>query len=241
MLRRAAAAAGIVLATLPFVATAAHAQTPAAEDELLALINTVRGNNPLVMHAGLREIARAHAAAMATAGSLNHRRAKARIDSAQPDPPQSGGPPDNGFTGTWCEVVGWEPSGADAGVARRFFDDWRETAQDNSCMTNEHMTVAGIGVYERGNRWWATLEMEDDTTPPKASAPATAAPSPAPHPSAAAATTPPSTPAPRDLAEARSTATSSSGLGWREIAVAVGGFMVVPVLHFLRRRRTARV
>ena len=167
MRKRFIAIAGVLLAAVGPVVPA-HAQTPSAEEELLALINTVRGGKTVVMHAGLRDVARKHSEAMATAGSLNHRGAKARIDAATPDRPQSGGAPDSGFTGTWCEVVGWEPGGADAGVARRFFADWRETAEDNKCMTNKDMNVAGLGVYERGNRWWATLEMAQDTTPPAA-------------------------------------------------------------------------
>src|SRR5258708_3531132 len=104
----AAVIAGVVVAV---VMPAARAQTPSVEDELLALVNTVRGGRTVVMHAGLRDVARKHSAAMATSGSLNHRRAKARIDSAEPDRPQEVGPPDLGFTGTWCEVVGWEPTG----------------------------------------------------------------------------------------------------------------------------------
>jgi hypothetical protein len=218
-------AAALVLA----VAVPARAQTPSVEEELLALINTSRGSKPVVMHAGLREVARKHAEAMATAGSLNHRRARQRIDSATPDRPEKGGPPDSGFTGTWCEVVGWEPAGADAGVARRFFADWRETGEDNRCMSNQDMTVVGIGVYERGNRWWATLEMAQDRTLP-------VAPKLTPRP-AEALVQPAATAAPTDLAESRTSAAESSGFGPKEIAVAVFGFSVVPVLHFLRRRR----
>jgi hypothetical protein len=173
---------------------------------------------------------------MATAGSLNHRRATARIDSAAPDPAQSGGPPDRGFTGTWCEVVGWEPGGPDAGVAERFFQDWRETDEDNRCMTNADVNVAGLGVYERGNRWWATLEMAQDTTPPAATKPKAT-------PDAAERLVPHVTAAPTNLAESRTSATASSGFGPKEIAVAVLGFSIVPILHFVRvrRRKAARV
>src|SRR5207244_7256264 len=97
----------------------ARAQTPSVEEELLALVNTVRGGKVVVMHAGLRDVARKHSEAMATAASLNHRRAKARIDEAAPDRPQAGGPPDPGFTGTRCEAVGCEPGGPDPEPARR--------------------------------------------------------------------------------------------------------------------------
>jgi len=218
---------------LALVMPAARAQTPSVEEELLALINTVRGGKSVVMHAGLRDVARKHSEAMASSGSLNHRRAKQRIDTATPDRPQEGGPPDPGFTGTWCEVVGWEPAGADAGVARRFFADWRETSQDNKCMSNPDMTVAGLGVYERGNRWWATLEMAQDRTLPL---PVKNTPPPA-----AAVTRTATTAAPTDLAESRTSAADSSGLGWKEIAVAALGFSIVPILHTLRRRRAARV
>jgi len=229
-------AAGAIVGIVMALAVPARAQTPSVEEELLSLINTVRGGNAVVMHAGLRDVARKHSEAMATAGSLNHRRAKARIDSATPDRPEESGPPDHGFTGTWCEVVGWEPSGPDAGVARRFFADWRETPQDNKCMSNSNMTVAGLGVYERGNRWWATLEMAEDTTPPNGKPVKPAA---TPRGITLVATAPP-TAVPNDLAESRSTATGSSGIGWREVAVAAVGFSIVPILHGLRRRSARR-
>ena len=228
-MRMRAAAVALAGVALVLVIPAARAQTPSVEEELLALINTVHAAKPIVMHAGLRDVARKHSEAMATAGSLNHRRAKQRIDSATPDRPQEGGPPDPGFTGTWCEVVGWEPAGADAGVARRFFADWRETAADNRCMSNTDMTVAGLGVYERGNRWWATLEMAQDATPP---VPGKSTPPPA-----EAIARPTVTAAPTNLAESRTSATTSSGFGPKEIAVAVLGFSIVPILHFTRLRR----
>ncbi len=228
----AAVIAGVFVAV---VMPAARAQTPSVEEELLALVNTVRAGRPVVMHAGLRDVARKHSAAMATAGALNHRRAKARIDSAEPDP-QEGGPPDRGFTGTWCEVVGWEPTGPDAGVARRFFADWRETPEDSKCMSNEDVTVAGLGVYERGNRWWATLEMVQDTTPPSGT---TAKPTSAPRGATLLRTAPPAA-GPTDLAESRSAATGSSTIPWREIGVSVLGFSVVPVLYVTRRRSARR-
>jgi hypothetical protein len=222
------------------VAAPAHAQTPSVEDELLVLVNSAR-SRPVVMHAGLRQVARNHSAAMAVADSLSHRRAKARIDAAEPDPPEAHGAPDDGFTNSWCEVVGWEPAGADAGVAQRFFEDWRASAEDDACMTNSAMTVAGIGVYERGNRWWATLEMEDDRTPPGEFA---AVPASTPH--SARTTTRTAAPAAAsrpasNLTAARSTAAQAgSEFDWRELAVAVAGFCVVPILYTIRRRRLAR-
>ena len=227
------AAIGVVMAV---AIPSARAQTPSVEEELLALINTVRGTRPVVMHAGLRDVARKHAEAMATAGSLNHRRAKARIDSATPDRPEEGGPPDHGFTGTWCEVVGWEPGGPDVGVARRFFGDWRETPEDSKCMSNQDMTVAGIGAYERGNRWWATLEMVQDTTPPNGTP---AKPTATPRGATLVRTAPP-TAGPTDLAESRSTAAGSSELPLREIGVSILGFSVVPILYTVRRRSARR-
>ena len=235
-MRTRVAAAAIVGVVMAVAIPSARAQTPSVEEELLSLINTVRGTKPVVMHAGLRDVARKHSEAMATAGSLNHRRAKARIDAATPDRPEEGGPPDHGFTGTWCEVVGWEPGGPDLGVANRFFADWRETPEDSKCISNRDMTVAGIGVYERGNRWWATLEMVQDTTPPIASS---AKPTAAPRGASLVRTAAP-TAGPTDLAESRSTATGSSGVGWREIGVSLLGFSVVPILYTTRRRSARR-
>jgi hypothetical protein len=166
-----------------------------------------------------------------------------------PDPPEKNGPPDHGFTGTWCEVAGWEPAGTEAGTARRFFDDWIQSAQDNQCMTNTDTTVAGVGVYQSAGRWWATLEMVQDRTPPaegSASRLETSKP-----PAVGAAATPIVSRAPANaersqssgsehVTESRGTQGASSSFGLREILVAVAGFSIVPLLYAMRRRAARR-
>jgi len=227
----------VLLSALGLLALpAALAQTPSVEVDLLALINTAR-SQPVVMHAGLREAARKHAADMAAADAISHAGARDRIYHAQPDPPQNSSPPDDGFTGTWCEIAGWEPVHADENVAGRFFTEWRKKAEDNVCLINERVTVAGLGVYERGPRWWATLLMVQDTTLPRR-APPTVAP-----------TVRPVRPAPTAAnqgqgAQALGAGSSSSStsnplpFGWREVAVSAGGLSVAPVTVLLRRRRS---
>jgi len=227
----------LVSAVWALVLPAVVAQTPSVEEELLALMNTVR-SPPVVMHAGLRAAARTHAADMAAADAISHAGARDRIYHAQPDPSQNTGPPDDGFTGTWCEVAGWEPAHADENIARRFFTEWRKKAEDNLCMTNERMTVAGLGVYERGPKWWATLLMVQDRTPPKPEA------RPAVAPTATPAVTPSAMSNQAGGSEASGASRSSSStsnplpFGWREIAVSAAGLSVAPVTALLRRRRT---
>jgi hypothetical protein len=219
------------------VAPFARAQTPSVEDQLLILINGARFNK-VVMHAGLRTSGRQHSAAMASSGSIGHASSRSRIYASNPDPAESNGPPDDGFTSTWCEVAGWEPAGAEEGTARRFFDDWIQSAQDNACMTNPATTAAGIGVYESSGRWWATLEMIQDRTPPRPPAVkpgATATPEVATSPAIFGDEN--GTPAPSNLADSDQTSTITRGIGWKELAVAAGGFSVVPILSTLRRRR----
>jgi hypothetical protein len=238
-------AAGLLCVLVAVIAIPARAQTPSVEEQLLALINGPRSHT-IVMHAGLRAAARAHSASMASAGALSHKGAHSRIYSAAADPAEPGGGPDNGFTGTWCEVVSWEDVSADENVPRRFYDDWIKSTEDSSCMSNRAITVAGVGAYERAGRWWVTLEMVEDKTPPLEGA-VPAAPT-APVASATPrATKPGAVPSSEshesgssNVAAPSGARAKSSGITWQEVAVAAVGFSIVPLLGAMRRRRAPK-
>jgi uncharacterized protein YkwD len=143
----------------------ASADTVSMEDQLLALINGGRGA-ALASHSGLRVAGRSHSRDMAAAGQWNHDGAAERIHNAQPDPYETNGPPDDGFTGTWCENVDQEWGGTADTIAQRIYDRWHASAEHLQCMTNPQMTVAGVGIYFDGTNYWATLELARDLTPP---------------------------------------------------------------------------
>jgi hypothetical protein len=240
------AAVGALVCVLASLAPSARAQTPSVEEQLLALVNGPRSHT-IVMHNGLRAAARAHSAAMASAGALSHQGAHGRVYNAAADPPEKYGGSDDGFTGTWCEVVSWQDVKTDENVARRFYDDWVKSTEDSSCMSNRGVTAAGIGAYERAGRWWVTLEMVEDKTPPLEGA-VPAAPSAAPVASGTPrATSPSAVPSSEshesgssNVAAPRAVPAKSSGLTWQMVAVAAVGFSVVPLLGALRRRRTPK-
>lgn len=240
--RLAAVFAVLILATA--LVQRARAQSPSVEVKLLELINGAR-STPLAMHEGLRSQARSHAADMAAANRITHSGARSRIYRAEPIPAERDGPPDNGFTATWCEIAGWEPARPDENVAQTFFDAWQAKAEDRACMMSGSVTAVGIGMYQSGTKWWASFEAVQDTTRP-----------PLPRPVFAGSSRP-KVAAPRATATVtqskRKTDSSSVGdltkssgpsltpnFGWREIVVAVGAFMVMPLLHTMRRRRADR-
>jgi hypothetical protein len=159
----------------------AQGQT-SVESELLSLINGGR-SGPVVLHSGLRSVGRTHSQEMAQEGGLNHDGAERRIFSAPPDPEESDGAPDNGFTGTWCENVAYVRGAPESEVAQRIYEGWTNSASHNRCMNDDRMTAAGVGLYFDGDRtYWATYESAVDRTPPGTAAAATPTPSPSPTP-----------------------------------------------------------
>lgn len=220
----------------------ARAQSTSVEDKLLELINGAR-SRPLVMHEGLRAAARSHAANMAAANRIDHSGARSRIYRSEPIPAERDGPPDNGFTATWCEVAGWEPANADENVAKTFFDAWQAKSEDSACMMSPAMTAAGVGMYQSGKKWWASLEVVQDRTRPRvagaAVVPRTTV-SPTKRPAASPRATSRESSSVGDLAASRDTRAAKPWFGWREAAVMVGAFMVVPILHTVRRRAARR-
>lgn len=152
------------------------------ESELLSLINGGR-ESPLVAHSGLRFAGREHSREMSDDGGLNHNGAQQRINNASPDPAESNGAPDDGFTGTWCENTAYVKGAPEHEVAQRMYTAWTNSPSHNRCMNHRDMTAAGVGMYYDAstNTWWATLESVIDRTLPGASpAEETPAPSQAP-------------------------------------------------------------
>lgn len=178
-----AALASVLVITAAAVATS---ETPAngsasIENQVLAHINDARSDD-LIVHSGLVAIARTHSQNMAANGDLYHGDWTGRILRAPPDPAEANGPPDDGFTTSWCENAAWadDPEGvmSESEVAAKLYETWKRSAPHHRCMVNPDVTVIGIGVYHQTDegRWWATLDAVEDETPPggPATAPATA-------------------------------------------------------------------
>ena len=192
----------VLLAGTLLPAQPAQAQAAGIESEILSLINGGRSTRA-VMHSGLRVQARAHSQTMARRGGLTHAGAATRIQRAAPDPPEASGPPDSGFTGNFCENTGWVEGVSASAVAQQMIRMWRNSSTHRPCMYDTNglgTNVAGVGAYQDGDRWWVTLELVQDRTPPgsggetRAAAPAAAA-APAPRPTPPPPTAPP-TPVP---------------------------------------------
>lgn len=150
------------------------AQRPSAADssveyELLALINQAR-SAPLVMHTGLQVITREHSRDMAEADELSHVGANQLMARASPDPPDTKEPPDSGYTGRFCENVGYTGGSSPHGVAQRMYEAWHDSSSHHRCMTSSEMNAAGVGLHFDGSGWWATLELIVDRSPPGSSA-----------------------------------------------------------------------
>lgn len=214
MLRRALPFLLLVL-LVPVLVPAASGQS-SVESELLSLINRGRPGDQLTAHSGLKIVARQHSQEMSSAGGLNHNGAAQRIQTAPPDPTESNGPPDDGFTGTWCENVAYVRGAPENEVAQRVYQGWTNSSSHNRCMNDSRMTVAGIGLYFDGNEtYWATLEAAVDETLP-GSTPETPSPSPEPaatpestdDPAASAEPTERPTPTPREVPTERPTPTA---------------------------------
>ena len=178
-----------MLATLPDAAAHHNPNIRGMEDYLVALINEGRESPQhndqgghtygLALHEGLRRKSREHSAYMITVGYLNHDNFAVRKATADPDPAEANGPPDDGFTPNHCENVASAtqiPNGAigDGAIVRAIYDAWRDSPGHKACMFDHSRagySVAGAGIveYDRGDgtyEFWVTLMVVQDTTPP---------------------------------------------------------------------------
>jgi hypothetical protein len=144
------------------------------ESQVFSMINGER-SKPLIEHAGLLQAARAHSQEMAMSGGLNHDGADERVANAQPDPPEANGAPDDGFApAAWCENVTYSTGFPESQVAQKLYQQWRNSAPHQACMTNSSKNVGAVGIYYDGSTWWATFIAEVDSTPPGGARPAAA-------------------------------------------------------------------
>src|SRR5438445_147581 len=103
-----------------------------------------------------RVAARQHSQEMAMSGGLNHDGADERVANAAPDPPQGSGPPDAGFApAAWCENVTYSTGFPESQVATKLYQQWRNSAPHQACMTNSSKNVGAVGIYYDGSTWWA--------------------------------------------------------------------------------------
>ena len=176
----AVAGAAVAVAGLTVVPARASSQTDAVETRLLQLINQGRGGSGKaaeVMHSGLRLAAQQHSADMSARSSMDHNGYPARVNNANPDPAESNGPPDDGFTGASCENVAWWQPGSTMTtdqVAQQFYNMWFNSAHHHDCMFDVWgygLNVAGVGIYYAGGKWWATFDSAADRTPPTGTSP----------------------------------------------------------------------
>ena len=182
----------MLTATSLSVASSSEAAVDVAgvEAALLKLVNEGRPANDLVVHAGLRTEARGHSKYLSTVGSLNHDGAATRFERGAPDPPESNGAPDDGFTPVWCENVAVARGGDASIVPKLIYDGWVNSPPHYACMQNPVPTVAGLGIYHDGKNWWATMDASHDLTMPDGSAPSAGTAKP-PEPTSLPATPPP--------------------------------------------------
>jgi hypothetical protein len=131
-------------ASLP-VLPSAHASS--SEAEIFSLVNGGRSSK-LTSDSGLQAAARAHARQIAADGNLtssDHGGAASRIGNAAP----------SGYTGTYCENLGYTNH---HDVAGTIYNGWRDSATHNACMHDSRMTVAGVGIYNDGQFSWVVME-----------------------------------------------------------------------------------
>ncbi len=159
-------------------ASARAATATEVESALAVKINqgrSAQGRSALTTHSGLQGIAGDWSAQMAATNNFTHGNAAGRIDDAAPDPAEANGAPDDGFTG-WCENIAWNSlaqSSSANQVAQMFYDQWFNSSGHKQCMLslspkNFGQNVMGVGiVYDSADgRWWATLDVAKDDTPP---------------------------------------------------------------------------
>jgi uncharacterized protein YkwD len=192
------------------------------ESKILALVNQARTQQGLEVyqaHAGLKPPARQHDVDMSNEDQLNHDGFQGRLQNAAPDPAQGHGAPDDGFMDNGmagCENVAYyykyDNTDTDDQVAQEFYDLWLNSPPHKECLFDDWgygLNVAGVGVYlDSSGKWWATMEVARDYTPPAggpmpsptASQSGSSSPAPAP---AAPAPTPAPTPRPTVRTTAR--------------------------------------
>ena len=156
----------------------ASATTDYIEGRLLQLINQGRagqGKAAEVMHVGLRSKARTHSSYQASIRALTHDGFSGRINTATPDPAESNGAPDNGFTGAACENVAYYYPGSAGATADQaaqwFYNAWYNSSGHRNCMfdASSSKNAAGTGIFlDSRGYWWATFLNARDTTPPAA-------------------------------------------------------------------------
>ena len=176
----AVAGAAVAVAGLTVAPARASTQTDAVETRLLQLINQGRGGAGKaaeVMHSGLRLAAQQHSADMSARNTMDHTGYPARVNNANPDPAESNGPPDDGFTGASCENVAWyQPGGTMTTdqIAQQFYTMWFNSAHHHDCMFDVWgygLNVGGVGIYYANGKWWATFDSAADRTPPSGTTP----------------------------------------------------------------------
>ncbi|HVE92934.1 MAG TPA: hypothetical protein VNE62_11655 [Actinomycetota bacterium] len=236
-MRRTITALAVVLAAavLPPPASASHGPNlDAMDDYLIALVNQGRDDpvqNPsgarwgLALHMGLAPKARQHSRYMINTGRLSNDNLAVRVSTTDPDPFEANGPPDDGFTASYCENVAKTsriPSGVR--IDRRIVEDvyaaWRDSPGHRACMFDETASgysVTGAGFQEQtfadgDYAMWVTLTVVKDTTPgdyvPYPPPSPTASPSPSPTPTVTPAPTPTVTPTPTLTPDPTPTSTS---------------------------------
>jgi len=142
------------------------------ESQVFSMINGER-STALIEHSGLLAAARQHSQEMAASGGLNHDGADERVANAAPDPAEANGAPDDGFAvAAWCENVTYSTGFPESQVATKLYQQWRNSAPHQACMTNSSKNVAAVGIYYDGSTWWATFIAEVDHTPPGGPPPA---------------------------------------------------------------------
>jgi uncharacterized protein YkwD len=244
MAKRLRLTAAVLLAAGALIVPGRAASQVSIEYQLLSLVNGGRSGS-LVMHSGLVGAARSHSQRMAASGSLSHAGARSRVTGAAPDPSESNGAPDDGFTGTWCENIAYVSGGSAGDVASRIYSGWRGSSTHLHCMTDPGMSAVGMGVHFDGETWWATMDAFGDKTLPgdrAASEPAVPAPAIV-APQATQNDEPAETAVPRPKADLQAAAprprvpaSDRSPLAWPEIVAAIGiiGVSLFSYRHFSR-------
>jgi len=158
----------------------ADADAAAVETALLAAINTGRagiGKPALGMHDGMREKQRGHAQYMSEIAALTHDGYAQRAQTATPDPVETNGAPDDGFTGYIAENVAqnFRNNRSDVDIAAAIYEQWLNSPGHKKNMFDESgagYNAAGVGIFEEASgKIWAALLLTGDNTPPDGSVP----------------------------------------------------------------------